>query len=249
MSTSPANIYPSCSGNACTWQITMSFSDTCSSPLCLGGCAKSNLFNLVMPSVNVPLTSATLQVSAKWTDGTIYSVYFLDNEGGVTIFFNGQKVVEVLGAPACAKSCWSYPYFCSCTPPDQTYTVNITNLFQPGMNALEVREDIDCAISAWNLTITVAATYAQPVVPTTTVTSSSPTSIVIYPQSPTPSTTPSKVSWTPIIIGGLVIAGVVAGVAGYMSASPETKRKVRETAKRAVGAATRAIKKARGAEE
>jgi hypothetical protein len=201
-----------------------------------------------MPSVNVPLTSATLQVSAKWTDGAIYSVYFLDNEGGVTIFLNGQKVVEVLGGPACAKSCWSYPYFCSCTPPDQTYTVDITNLLQPQQNALEVREDIDCAISAWNLTITVTATYAQPVVPTT-VTSSSPTSVVIYPQSPTPPTQ-TKVSWTPIIIGGLVIAGIVAGVAGYMSASPETKRKVQETAKRTARAAGRATKKAvtKGAE-
>jgi len=228
----------------------MSFADTCSSPLCLGGCAKSNYFNLVMPSVNVPLTSATLQVVAKWTDGTIYSVYFLDNEGGVTIFLNGQKIVEVLGAPACAKSCPSYPFFCSCTPPNQTYTVDITNLLQPQQNALEVREDIDCAISAWALTITITATYASPVVPTTTPTGTtvSPTSpVVIYPSPPAPTT---KVNWMPIIIGGLVVAGIIAGVAGYMSASPETKRKVQETAKRTARAAGRATKKAvtKGAE-
>jgi hypothetical protein len=228
----------------------MSFSDTCSSPLCLGGCAKSNYFNLVMPSTNVSLTSATMQVVAKWTDGTIYSLYVLDNEGGVTIFLNGQKIVEVLGASACSKSCPSYPFFCSCTPPNQTYTVDITNLLQPQQNTLEVREDIDCAISAWDLTITITATYASPVVPTTTPTgtSVSPTSpVVIYPSPPAPTT---KVNWTPIIIGGLVIAGIIAGVAGYMSASPETKRKVRETAKRAARAAGRAAKKAvtKGAE-
>jgi len=250
MSTSPANIYPSCSGNTCTWQITMGFSDTCSSPLCLGGCAKSNLFNLVMPSVNTPLTSATLQVNAKWTDGSIYSVYFLDNEGGVTIFLNGQEVVEVLGAPACAKSCPFYPSFCSCRPPDQTYTVDITNLLQPQQNALEVREDIDCAISAWDLTITITAIYASSVVPTTTPTgtSVSPTSsVVIYPSPPAPTT---KVNWTPIIIGGLVVAGIVAGVAGYMLASPEAKRKVQETAKEVARAAGKATKKAvtKGAE-
>ncbi len=244
MSTSPANVYPSCSGNTCTWQITMSFADTCSSPLCLGGCAKSNYFNLVMPNVNVPLTSATLQVVAKWTDGNIYSVYFLDNEGGVTIFLNGQKVVEVLGAPACSKSCWSYPFFCSCRPPDQTYTVDITNMLQPQQNALEVREDIDCAISAWDLTITITATYAGPVVPTTTPTgtSVSPTSpVVIYPSPPAHAT---KVNWTPIIIGALVVAGIVAGAAGYMSASPETKRKIQETVKGAARAVGRATKRA-----
>lgn len=250
MSTSPANVYPSCSGNTCTWQITMSFSDTCSPLTCLGGCAKPNYFNLVMPSTNVSLTSATMQVVAKWTDGTIYSLYVLDNEGGVTIFLNGQKIVEVLGASACSKSCPSYPFFCSCTPPNQTYTVDITNLLQPQQNTLEVREDIDCAISAWDLTITITATYASPVVPTTTPTgtSVSPTSpVVIYPSPPAPTT---KVNWTPIIIGGLVIAGIIAGVAGYMSASPETKRKVRETAKRAARAAGRAAKKAvtKGAE-
>jgi len=228
----------------------MSFSDTCSPLTCAGGCAKSNYFNLVMPNVNVPLTSATLQVNAKWTDGSIYSVYFLDNEGGVTIFLNGQKVVEVLGAPACSKSCWSYPYFCSCRPPDQTYTVDITNMLQPQQNALEVREDIDCAISAWDLTITITAIYASPVVPTTTPTgtSVSPTSpVVIYPSPPAPAT---KVNWTPIIIGGLVVAGIVAGVAGYMLASPETKRKVQETAKEVARAAGKATKKAvtKGAE-
>jgi len=228
----------------------MSFADTCSSPLCLGGCAKSNYFNLVMPSVNVPLTSATLQVVAKWTDGTIYSGYALNNEGGVTIFLNGQKVIEVLGMPACSKSCWSYPFSCSCRPPDQTYTVDITNLLQPQQNALEVREDIDCAISAWDLTITITAIYASSVVPTTTPTgtSVSPTSsVVIYPSPPAPTT---KVSWTPIIIGGLVIAGIVAGVVGYMSASPETKKKIQETAKRTARAAGRATKKAvtKGAE-
>ena len=249
MSTSPASIYPSCSGNTCTWQITMIFADTCSSLTCLGGCAKSNYFNLVMPSINVPLTSATLQVVAKWTDGTISSGYALNNEGGVTIFLNGQKVVEVLGLPACAKSCSFYP-ICSCTPPDQTYTVDITNMLQPQQNALEVREDIDCAISAWDLTITITAIYASSVVPTTTPTgtSVSPTSsVVIYPSPPAPTT---KVSWTPIIIGGLVIAGIVAGVVGYMSASPETKKKIQETAKRTARAAGRATKKAvtKGAE-
>jgi len=227
----------------------MIFADTCSSLTCLGGCAKSNYFNLVMPSINVPLTSATLQVVAKWTDGTIYSGYALNNEGGVTIFLNGQKVVEVLGLPACAKSCPFYP-ICSCTPPDQTYTVDITNMLQPQQNALEVREDIDCAISAWDLTITITAIYASSVVPTTTPTgtSVSPTSsVVIYPSPPAPTT---KVSWTPIIIGGLVIAGIVAGVVGYMSASPETKKKIQETAKRTARAAGRATKKAvtKGAE-
>jgi len=47
-----------------------------------------------------------------------------------------------------------------------------------------------------------------------------------------------------------VVAGIVAGVAGYMLASPETKRKVQETAKRTARAAGRATKKAvtKGAE-
>jgi hypothetical protein len=220
-------VQPVCSGNQCTWRIELDIVDIGTSPTCLGGYAVPRYFQLIMPPTNAPLTSASFSITAKWTDGVITSVYALDNEGGLTIFLNGAKIVTVKGLESC---CPTFPIACSCAPKDQSYTVDITSLLNPlATNVLEIRSDVDCATSSWHVNATVTATFASAVAPTGT-----PIQI------PAPPAPPTKPSLTSVAIALILVGGIAAGALGYYIA----ERHGKEIAAKATSAAKAVGRKA-----
>ncbi len=226
MSNQVVQLQPVCSGNQCTWKIELNIVDISTSPTCVEGYAVPRYFQLVMPTTNVPLTSATFSITAKWTDGVITSIYAFDNEGGLSIFLNGTKIVTIEGLESC---CSTFPSWCSCAPKDQSYTVDITSLLNPlATNVLEIRSDVDCAISSWHVDATVTAAFAGAVAPT-----GAPVQI---PASPSP---PAKPSISTIAIALILVGGIAAGALGFYIA----ERHGKEIAARATSAARAAGRK------